>query len=259
MGIILQTSPKERPLTYKVTGRFACARLIVKQFPYDEMSTLKSYDIIGRSIDIMNNELPPYNDEEAMARELMKRQSRTYFELQQLINAIERLAAWRIEEHPYVSKVPKPSSIPSGLKRAKDDVSSAMEPVLKGILLQPADEEEAKDLTYIRDTYVPEIVLAYITVLHAAGNLISRENLMDAMDLANFIAEGKDANGQSNGLEECFVKAGRMRELVECLALTSKVMLVLKAEGRAWSIRKGDRIGRDLGMWESGMQVGGEE
>lgn len=223
------------------------------------MSVRKSYDIIGRSINIMSEESPPHNEQEAMTRELMKRQSQTYFELQQLITAIETLAAWRIEEHTYVSKTPKPSSIPASLKLARSDVSTAMVPIEKGILLQPADEEEAKDLEYIRNTYIPEVVLAYITVLHAAGNLISRENLLDAMDLANFIAESRNDNGDSNGLEECFVKAGRMRELMECFALTSKVMLVLKAEGRVWSLKKGDRVGRDLGMWESGMQVGGEE
>ena len=172
---------------------------------------------------------------------------------------METLAAWRIEEHTYVSKVPTPLGIPATLKLALNDVTQAMLAIQKGILLQSADEAEETDLTYIRETYIPEIVLAYITVLHAAGNLISREHLLDAMDLANLIAEGKDAYGATNGLEECFVKAGRMRELVECFALTSKVMLVLKAEGRAWSIRKNDRKGRDLGMWENGMVGGGEE
>jgi nuclear pore complex protein Nup107 len=79
------------------------------------------------------------------------------------------------------------------------------------------------------------------------------------MDLANAIAKGKDANGdmvEYNGLEECFVQAGRMRELVECFALTSKLMLILKAEGRAWKASKKDRMGRDLGMFEIGSGGG---
>ena len=111
---------------------------------------------------------------------------------------------------------------------------------------------------HIRLTYLPEVVIAYATVLHAAGNLITREALLDSMDLSVMIATGKDGTGSNegdevevNGLLECFVKTARMRELMSVFANTSKLMLVLKAEGRPWKSKK-DRIGRDLGIWELG-------
>ena len=52
------------------------------------------------------------------------------------------------------------------------------------------------------------------------------------------------------------VAAGRMRELVDSFAQTSKSMLVLKAEGKKWAPRKG-REGKDLAIWEIGAQSSG--
>ena len=237
--------------------------MIVQKFPYEDVSLRKSYETIGRSVNLMENTLSrPDDEQEAMSWELMKRQSRNYFELAELVHAIENLSEWRTEEDKYLGKAPKPSGVPSALKRARADVQEAMQPILKGILLNPIDEEEAEDLKHIRYNYLPEIVIAYNTVLHAAGNLITRDCLLESMELANVIAKG-GVSGESNGLEEAFVQSGRMRELVEAFALTSKVMLVLKAEGKPWKPRK-DRIGRDLGMWELGSLpdrgvLGGEE
>jgi nuclear pore complex protein Nup107 len=251
---------------YAVTGRFACARAIIAKYPPDTVSYSKSFDTIGKSMNVFDfdEESAPRDEQELLTLELLKRQSRTYFELEQLVRAIEALSLWRAEENTYVSQNPKPNSVPSSLKHLQRDVAATMEPIVKGILLEPTDEEEAKDLMYIRVNYIPEVIIAYITVLHTSGNLITRECLLDAMDLANAIAKGRDANGdmvEYNGLEECFVQAGRMRELVECFALTSKLMLILKAEGRVWKAKKTDRVGRDLGMFEIGghTSVVGEE
>lgn len=216
--------------------------------------------------------LPQSQNREKMTRDLMKRQSRTYYELELLVRAIEALAHWRDEEHKYISKAPKPSTVPSSLKEAKAAVTEAMEPVLKGLLMNPRDEAEAGNLDWIRRMYIPEVVLAYNTVLHAAGNLITREALLESMDLSVAIAQdgattpatgGSDASKtgevvSGNGLAEAFKQAGRMRELVDSFALTSKVMLILKAEGKAWKARK-DRAGKELGVWEIGVRDGGED
>lgn len=235
--------------------------MIVNEFPYAAVSTRKSYDTIGVSLDVLDPDTILGADrQETMTLEHLKRQCQTYFEMEQMVRAIESLYTWRAEEHKFVSKTQKPSNVPSSLKRAKEAVSEAMEPLLKAILLTPLDEREAADLAHIRLTYFPEIILAYNTVLHAAGNLITRDCLLESMDLSVTVATGKDTNSpdedgnsvvDGNGLAECFVQAGRMRELVSSFALTSKVMMVLKAEGKAWKPRK-DRVGRDLGLWEIG-------
>ena len=206
----------------------------------------------------------PLDDREAMKWELMQRQSRTYFELCELVEAIEALSAWRTEEDKYVNKAQKPSTVPTVLKRAKERVSDSMEPLLKGILLNPVDEEDALELSRIRVKYLSEIIIAYNTVLHAAGNLITRECLLESMQLSVTIATGKEPEERRateedvNGLEECFVQAGRMRELVTSFALTSKAMLILKAEGKQWKPKK-DREGKELGIWEIGGGARDEE
>lgn len=225
--------------------------MITQQFSYEEFSPQKAHEIIGRSVNIMDNTASsPLDEEESQRWELMRKQSRTYYELEQLVHAVEALSDWRTEEHKYVSQAQKPTTVPSILKRAKAAVSVAMDPLLNGILQNPVDEQEAEDLAHIRLTYLPEIIIAYNTVLHAAGNLITRDSLLESMDLSVVVANG-DESDDSNGLAECFVKAGRMRELVSSFALTSKVMLVLKAEGKPWKPRK-DREGKDLGVWEIG-------
>ena len=206
-----------------------------------------------------NTASAPDDEEEAMKWDLMKRQSRTYFELDQLVHAVESLSTWRAMEDQYLTSAQKPSSVPPELKDARKAVTEAMEPILKGILQDPVDESEAADLKQIRTAYLPEIVLAYNTVLHAAGNLITRDCLLESMELANVIAKDDGTVGSDgvsmevNGLEECFTQAGRMRELVRSFAWTSRVMLILKAEGKPWKGKR-DRQGRDLGIWEIGRR-----
>ena len=235
--------------------------MIVQNFPYEEVALRKSYEALGRAINPMdNNASLPLEEEDARKWDLMKRQANTYYELEQLVHAVEALADWRREEHRYVSKIPKPAGVPSSLKKAKATLSATMDPLLNngGILLSPIDEAEAEDLEHIRTAYLPEIVIAYNTVLHAAGNLITRDSLLESMDLAVLVArEGGDGGEEDNGIRESVVRAGRMRELVGSLAMTGKVMLVLKAEGKVWKAKKGDREGKDLAVWEIGGAVGG--
>jgi nuclear pore complex protein Nup107 len=231
--------------------------MIVDTFPYNEVSLRKSYETIGRAINVMNTKAEPQDQEEAMKREVMQRQSNTYYELSRLVDAIEALAVWRNEEQKYITRVTKPPNVPDRLKDAFKAVKEAMAPILRGILQRSVDLGEEEDLAFIRNHYIPEIVVAYNTVLHAAGNLITRDYLLESMQLSVTIADGT-RNGESNGLQEAFVKAGRMRELVESFALTSKVMLILKAEGKPWKQGK-DSKGADLGVWEIGGRGGGEE
>lgn len=246
-----------------VHRNLTCARLIVQTFPYEAVSLRKSYETIGRAANLMDDSVePPIDTRQRLAWDLMKRQSRTYYELELLVRAIEALAHWRDEENMYISKAPKPSTVPSSLKKAKTAVSETMEPLLKGILLNPQDDTEAANLSFIRIMCLPEVIIAYNTVLHAAGNLITRDALLESMDLSVAVAadDGEGEAGaagkrEGNGLAECFQKAGRMRELVSSFALTSKVMLVLKAEGKPWKARK-DREGKELGIWEIGRREG---
>lgn len=182
----------------------------------------------------------------------LRKQSRTYYELSQLVEAIQCLFIWRTQEAEYLEKHPRLSGASPDLKNAKEAVTDAMEPILTRSLLlgdDYASTDEKSDCARIREWYIPELIIAYNTVLHSAGHLISRDNLIDSMDLSVLIADDQ------NHLSEVFVQARRMREIVASFAATSKAMLRLKAEGKKWTSRKQKgREGKDLGIWEIAPQ-----
>lgn len=95
----------------------------------------------------------------------------------------------------------------------------------------------------IRTMYLPDIILAYNSVLCTAGHMISRDELLTSMDLATVIAD------EQSGLGESFVKAGRVKELVRSFAETSKIMLKLNEMGKVRKEKKQD-MGRGLAIWE---------
>lgn len=173
--------------------------------------------------------------------------SRSFYDLSQIVEAIEALCFYRKQESQYTGKAMKLSAAPPTLKEAKEQVDDIVDVILtQSLLALPQGQDELKDFESIRQNFIPEILIAYNTVLHSAGAAISRENLIQSMDLSVSIANTVD-------IVECFQKAGRMRELVKSFAETSKKMLILKAEGKPWRPRK-DREGRDLGLWEIGPQ-----
>lgn len=234
-----------------VSGRFACARAIVETYPYDIISKEKSYHAIGRSVNIANDDsVRPRDADEIAQWELMYRQSRAYYQMEQLVHAFEALAHWREEELLYREKIPIPSSVPTSLKHAYEAVESTMAPLLQDSFLIYTDDADAEDdaFTILRDLYLPEALIAYNTVLHSAGYLITRDSLLKSMDLSVAVAK------EENRLTGPLMRAGRMRELVKSFALSAKAMLVLKGLGhKPWRTKR-DREGKDPGIWEIGPQ-----
>ena len=87
---------------------------------------------------------------------------------------------------------------------------------------KPDDEARVQSL---REAYLPETIIGYVSVLHFAGSSLSRDNLLECMDLAATIAD-KDASD----VADLFVKCGRMKELLESFASCSKALAVLSEE-----------------------------
>ncbi|KAI1386934.1 nuclear pore protein 84/107 [Hypoxylon trugodes] len=102
---------------------------------------------------------------------------------------------------------------------------SFMRPILNNWLLDSAEEDE--DFTYLRDAYLPETIIGYVSVLHFAGTTLTRDNLLECMELASVIAK-KDAD-----VAAVLMKAGRMKELVEGFANCSKALAITSSDKRA--------------------------
>ncbi|KAM5524648.1 hypothetical protein FOXYSP1_00691 [Fusarium oxysporum f. sp. phaseoli] len=113
-----------------------------------------------------------------------------------------------------------------------------MQPLLKNWLLVGIEEGD-QELRDLRQAYLPETVLAYVGTLHFAGTGLSRDNLLECMELASIIAE------RDSDLSVAFLEAGRMKELVEVFAASSKALAISTGEKRTAST--GSKKLREMG------------
>lgn len=103
-----------------------------------------------------------------------------------------------------------------------------------------ADAEEFKE---IRVACLPEVVLAYNTVLDFSSRYLSRDLLLKSMDMASLIATG------NSELAACFVAADRMPELVDSFACLSKSVIQAEDRGAKGGKSKKKRNGETLDLW----------
>ncbi|KAI0828388.1 nuclear pore protein 84/107 [Hypoxylon sp. FL0890] len=106
----------------------------------------------------------------------------------------------------------------SNVGREVKRIKSFMQPILNNWLMESIEEDE--DFAYLRDAYLPETIIGYVSVLHFAGTTLTRDNLLECMELASVIAK-KDAD-----VAAVIMKAGRMKELVEGFANCSKALAI---------------------------------
>ncbi|KAI1121578.1 nuclear pore protein 84/107 [Nemania abortiva] len=122
-------------------------------------------------------------------------------------------------------------------------IKSFMGPILNNWLLESMQGDE--DFTYLRDAYLPETIIGYVSVLHFAGTSLSRDNLLECMELASIIAR-KDAD-----VATVLMKAGRMKEVVEGFANCSKALAISGNEkkGLGGSSKKMREMGWTRELW----------
>lgn len=109
---------------------------------------------------------------------------------------------------------------------------AAIEGMLDGLTLAETDNTDIvvdgdQELRDLRQTYLPETILAYISALQFAGTGASRDNLLECMELAAVIA------ANNSELAVVFQRSSRMKELVEALAACSKALAIATGDKRA--------------------------
>ena len=109
--------------------------------------------------------------------------------------------------------------------------------------LKSGTDVEVGEFKEIRVAYLPELVLAYHTVMDYGSRVISRDLLFKAMDLAPVIA------AEDSALGACFMAADRMAELVDSFAFLSKTMIVAEDRGGKGGKSKKRRGGEKLDLW----------
>jgi nuclear pore complex protein Nup107 len=94
------------------------------------------------------------------------------------------------------------------------------------------ERTDPDELLLLRKTYLPESILAYISTLQVAGRLLSRDLIMECMDLSSLIAdEGSD-------LLELFVASERVGELVTFFAQAGQELLIVTSQKTSQSKSK---------------------
>ena len=143
--------------------------------------------------------------------------------------------------------------------KAYERVELTIQPLLSGWLQYPKDgesrrldliycsisdeiaDQEAIEFEQVRVACLPEIVLAYNTILNVSAHTLSRDLLLRSMDLAAAIA------AEDSDLAPCFTAANRMPELVDSFASSSKNIIRAEEKGMGKSRKKPD--GERLDIW----------
>lgn len=215
-------------INFLKAGRIMAAGAVVSAMPCSRISEAKSAEHIGRAIDIMedyegsDDEMTPElrrssrrrqrsrsssrpgrrlltPDKSRIRRDLMKAHAKTYYELEQLVAALDALNNCAFRENEVVecsaSKNPVKRQSNVGAKQAHrdgiDDLVNVMEPLLHNFLQSPPPYILATTLDALRIQYLPEMVIAYAACLHCAGYIQSREHLLQCLDLATNVADNE--------------------------------------------------------------------
>ncbi|MCJ1401872.1 Nucleoporin nup84 [Xylographa trunciseda] len=255
------------------SGRLAAARQLSKTVTFSMISLAKTEKLLGRSIDLANSQHTSedeFNDENVLqrstrSRSIQIRQRRssssrrqhqaerdvllgyggTFLDLENLMVALDALEHWKDVEVQGVSLAdPRHAkSWKTEIHRAHDAVVSSMQPLLYDWLQYPKDDAEAKTINDIKVAYLPEIILAYNTVLHYGGYCISRDNLLQCLELAATVA------AESSDLAKIFVQAGRMSQLVNSMAIVSKSILGAEKAGGQPARKEKRSSGASMDIW----------
>lgn len=133
------------------------------------------------------------------------------------------------------------------LLKAMNHLRPCMGHLLHPLWLKTSTEPEPL-FASIRAAYLPAIILAFNHILHLCGSMLSRDNYLECLNLATFVAEAK------NDLDELFTKGGKMRELVDAFADDSLALLMSSTDDRGFGTvnNKLKALGWKRSIWDVG-------
>ncbi|POS80389.1 hypothetical protein DHEL01_v201199 [Diaporthe helianthi] len=169
------------------------------------------------------------------------------WELQSFVMALDGIETVgtlaQLAQEPETSNPPNREYF-ENLGTAIRTAKTGMKPVLKGWLVETNTKDD--DFTQLRETYLPETIIAFVAALQYAGGTLTRDNMLEAMELAATIA------GNDSDIAALFVKTGRMKELVEAFASCSKALAIQSADhkkGTHTSAKKMREMGWSRELW----------
>ncbi|KAK3066856.1 hypothetical protein LTS18_001451, partial [Coniosporium uncinatum] len=229
---------------FLLTGRAGAAIELVRRLPFKTISLKETFDATGRAFNIMDADADEVSIEEPPAHNLrrstrsgsqlpssqqqsrpsattasqqhhdrfvaaFKLQSRLYHEMTQLADTLDAINEWQVVEYA-IRETGSTEFMPRNFKQQVLDKFSAVkyhvgQLLSSDFLTHVQNEKDAKQFEAIRAAYLPEIMVAYNSIIYVAGSFTDRERLLQSLELANTIAKE-----QNKGVQDLFVKTGRM-------------------------------------------------
>ncbi|KAH6895152.1 nuclear pore protein 84/107 [Thelonectria olida] len=216
------------------------ARQLMKRVPFgeivaaltgqDEIDNYWFGDITFWAQQLENHQIPDVKPERVAS------DARNYRELESLVQALDSMETVASMAH-LATEAPERkfwTEVGVQVKSTKE----TMQPLLSNWLITGIEEGD-EELQELRQAYLPETIMAYVSTLHFAGTGLSRDHLLECMELAAVIAE------RNSDLSTVFVEAGRMKELVEAFAACSKALAISTGEKR--TVGSGSKKLREMG------------
>ncbi|KAH6882702.1 107-domain-containing protein [Alternaria rosae] len=190
----------------------------------------------------------------------LRQSSTAYYTLQQIVRLLVLFREWREEEQTLIqiraerkkdgaSAKHKPDT--QRTKALLDSISNVFDTLIPAISdASAADPEYLTSKTWeLMKAYVPDIILAYLSVLQAAAWFLNKDPAIKAMEVAVVVADRSN-----EWVQRCLLETGRMSEVLECLAAVSKCMLKLTEGGKEKGNKKRGGKGETLRLWDLGAR-----
>ncbi|CAI6275580.1 unnamed protein product [Periconia digitata] len=257
--------------TFLLNGRIGAAEKLATEMSVEAISLTKTLAVCGYAFDFTAPEAEEQDEQQAM--EMMNTSLRSsgngsirpsgipnkqehkrhvlelrtasekYGNLCQLVRVITLLREWRVEEENLIQQRGTDAKISTkNIKQLSATIESSFEDVFNP-KFDPTDNVE---IWKLYKAYVPELTIAFLTVVQSGAFFIHRDTATKAMDVATIVADS-----DKEWLQKVFLETGRMKDLVTVLANVSKAMLKLgeHADGKTMA-KKRDSKGQTLRIWD---------
>lgn len=136
-------------------------------------------------------------------------------------------------------------------KEVLDSITSIFDTLLPSISASIAsDPHYLTEQTWeLMKAYVPDIILAYLSVLQSASWFLNKDPAIKAMEVAVVVADKGN-----EWVQKILLETGRMSEVLECLARVSHCMLKLNESGKEKGNKKRGGKGETLRLWDLGAR-----
>lgn len=111
------------------------------------------------------------------------------------------------------------------LEQAYESIQSYTLPISKTWLIGSIGDsplDQAEQLQSIRNTYIPDLILALHNVYTDAGRYLRKSLLTQTLELASVVGSNSD-DGQQ--ILRCFIETGKLKEYVDSIAEASRMIL----------------------------------